>query len=81
MPSMNIALTYNVKPDLPLSAPTSTAFPSLDSVSVSDQISAQLEATVNTEELFAEWDAPETIEAVSSALEHVGDVYMIEADE
>ncbi len=78
---MNVALTYNVKPDVQMSAPVSTPFPSLNPLSVSENLSAQIESSLDTDELFAEWDAPETIDAIESALRVVADVTRIDADE
>lgn len=78
---MNVALTYNVKPDLPLRAfSLAHPFPSFD---YPPDASADETAGLPAEmaELFAEWDAPETIEAIRAALARVADVTMIEADE
>lgn len=78
---MKIALTYNVKPGLLLTVPASSSFPSLQRTSISDQLEEQYEASPEVNELYAEWDAPETIEAICSALELRGDVSKIEADD
>ena len=78
---MKIALTYNVKPDFVLSPPPSSPFPSLLSTSISGQIAEQLAPSLDSSEIYAEWDAPETIDAIASALQERGDVVMIEANE
>jgi D-alanine-D-alanine ligase len=45
------------------------------------QLSAISPANLNVNDLYAEWDTPETINAVRTALEEYHDVTMIEADE
>ncbi len=75
---MNVALTYNVKPDLPLRAFTSASpFPSLDTFPGADVGASLPEEMV---ERYAEWDEPETVEAIRAALARVADVTMVEAD-
>ncbi len=68
---MNIALTYNQKPDIEISAaeaPSSDeSLPPLSSGSIND--------------MYAEWDSAETIEAVRAALSEYHNVEMIEANE
>lgn len=62
---MKVALTYNLKPALP---PTESVS------SISNKVEKQFD------DLYAEWDTVETIEAVKHAIEKKYSVVMIEAD-
>lgn len=64
---LNVALSYNVKPEV-------------DSISESTPLSLHLKNT-NHKDIFAEWDTIDTINAVKNALELYHNVTMIEANE
>lgn len=64
---LNVALSYNVKPEV-------------DSISVRTPLSLNIKNT-NTDDIFAEWDSMDTINAVKNALEMHHNVTMIEANE
>ncbi len=67
---MNVALTFNVKPE-------SESFSEELSPIQSDRNLSQTKASLDT---YAEWDTWETINAVKSALEIYHNVYLVEAD-
>lgn len=73
---MNVALTFNVRPEEEVSA---EILPSNEIVSSISNSSLKTKQKFN--DAFAEWDTFETIEAVASALSLYNDVTMIEADE
>lgn len=75
--AVRIGFTYNQKPTLP--APKKAGDPA---VPVLDKALASraLRPDLPQPDLYAEWDEPETIEAVAGALEGVGDVIRLEAD-
>jgi len=64
---LNVALSYNVKPEV-------------DSISESTPLSLHSENT-HTNDIFAEWDTMDTILAVKNALEMYHNVTMVEANE
>lgn len=65
---LNVALTYNVKPDI-----TSTQ--------VSENLSNSYLQKDNSPDHYAEWDTFETIQAIESALKLYHDVTLVEANE
>lgn len=65
---LNVALTYNVKPDT-----TSTQ--------VSEDLSNSYLQKDNSPDLYAEWDTFETIQAIESALNLYHNVTLVEANE
>jgi D-alanine-D-alanine ligase len=73
---LNVALTYNVRPEAEVST---EILPS------NEIVSSKLNSTSKTPEkindVYAEWDTFETIDAVRSALASFNDVIMVEADE
>jgi D-alanine-D-alanine ligase len=74
--AVRIGFAYNQKPTLP--APKKAgdpAVPALDRASASRALRPDLPQP----DLYAEWDEPDTIEAVASALEGVGEVIRLEA--
>jgi len=75
--AVRIGFAYNQKPTLP--APKKAGDPA---VPVLDKASASraLRPDLLQPDLYAEWDEPETLEAVAAALEGVGEVIRLEAD-
>lgn len=83
---LHVALTYNQKKED--AAENSTTTPFAESPAVSSEAAPTPEIFDNgslspepSEDRYAEWDTPETIEAVRAALAEVHQVTMIEADE
>ena len=75
--AVRIGFAYNQKPVLPAPKKAGdSAVPSLDKASASRALRTDLPQP----DLYAEWDEPETIEAVAAALEGVGEVIRLEAD-
>ena len=75
--AVRIGFAYNQKPSLP--APKKAgdpAVPALDKAPASRALRPDLPQP----DLYAEWDEPETIDAVANALEGVGEVIRLEAD-
>jgi D-alanine-D-alanine ligase len=73
---LNVALTFNVRPEEEVSA---EILPSNEIVSSISNSSLKTKQKFN--DAYAEWDTFETIEAVRMALSLYNDVMMIEADE
>jgi D-alanine-D-alanine ligase len=75
--AVRIGFAYNQKPTLP--APKKAGDPA---VPVLDKAPASraLRPDLLQPDLYAEWDEPETLEAVAAALEGVGEVLRLEAD-
>lgn len=75
--AVRIGFAYNQKPTLP--APKKAGDPA---VPVLDKAPASraLRPDLLQPDLYAEWDEPETLEAVAGALEGVGEVIRLEAD-
>jgi D-alanine-D-alanine ligase len=73
---LNVALTFNVRPEEEV---TAEILPSNEIVSSISNSSLKTEQKFS--DAFAEWDTIETIEAVRNALSLYNDVTMIEADE
>ena len=75
--AVRIGFAYNQKPALPAPKKTGdSAAPVLDKAPANRALRPDLPQP----DLYAEWDEPETIEAVASALEGVGEVIRLEAD-
>jgi D-alanine-D-alanine ligase len=75
--AVRIGFAYNQKPVLPAPKKAGdSAVPALDKASASRALRPDLPQP----DLYAEWDEPETIEAVAAALEGVGEVIRLEAD-
>lgn len=75
--AVRIGFAYNQKPALP--APKKTgepAVPALDKASASRALRPDLPQP----DLYAEWDEPDTIDAVANALAGLGEVIRLEAD-
>ena len=76
--AVRIGFTYNQKPSLPVSKRIrESASPSVRSDPVPP--SRALRPDLPQPDLYAEWDEPETIEAVANALAGVGEVIRLEA--
>ncbi len=73
---MNVALTYNVRPE---EESTKNILPSNEIVSSKSNLSQTPQPKYN--DAYAEWDTFETIDAVRSALATYNNVSMVEADE
>ncbi|MGH7559641.1 MAG: D-alanine--D-alanine ligase family protein [Gemmatimonadales bacterium] len=75
--AVRIGFAFNQKPSLP--APTKAGDPAVPPL---DRASAHraLRPDLPQPDLYAEWDEPETIEAVASALGALGEVIRLEAD-
>jgi D-alanine-D-alanine ligase len=73
---LNVALTYNVRPEAEVST---EILPSNEIVSPKLKSTSKTQEKIN--DVYAEWDTFETIDAVRSALAAYNDVIMIEADE
>jgi D-alanine-D-alanine ligase len=74
--AVRIGFAYNQKPTLPAPKKAGdSAVPALDRAPASRALRPDLPQP----DLYAEWDEPETIEAVASALEGVGEVIRLEA--
>jgi D-alanine-D-alanine ligase len=73
---LNVALTYNVRPE---EEPSAEILPSNDIVS--SKSNSSLQTSINYNDVYAEWDTFETIDAVRSALASYHKVIMVEADE
>ena len=65
---LNVALTFNVKPEEIKS-------------SASPQLSSQLNSTQSYNDTYAEWDTMETIDSIKNALELFHNVTLVEANE
>ena len=75
--AVRIGFAYNLKPALPAPKKTGdSAVPALDKAPANRALRPDLPQP----DLYAEWDEPETIEAVANALEGVGEVIRLEAD-
>ena len=75
--AVRIGFAYNLKPALPAPKKTGdSAVPALDKAPANRALRPDLLQP----DLYAEWDEPETIEAVASALVGVGEVIRLEAD-
>ena len=75
--AVRIGFAYNLKPALPAPKKTGdSAVPALDKAPANRALRPDLLQP----DLYAEWDEPETIEAVANALEGVGEVIRLEAD-
>jgi D-alanine-D-alanine ligase len=75
--SVRIGFAYNQKPSLPAPKKAGeSAAPTLDQASASRALRPDLPQP----DLYAEWDEPETIEAVATALSGLGEVIRLEAD-
>lgn len=73
---LNVALTFNVKPESQSCLTDSQTF--LEEVSPNlNEAPVQVQKSIDT---YAEWDTWETINAVKSALEQYHDVTLVEAD-
>ena len=76
--AVRIGFAYNLKPALPAPKKTGdSAVPALDKAPANRALRSDLPQP----DLYAEWDEPETIEAVANALEGVGEVIRLEADQ
>ena len=75
--AVRIGFAYNQKPSLPAPKKAGdSAVPALDKAPASRALRPDLPQP----DLYAEWDEPETIEAVAAALEGIGEVIRLEAD-
>ena len=75
--AVRIGFAYNQKPPLPAPKKAGdSAVPPLDRTSASRALRSDL----SQPDLYAEWDEPETIEAVAAALSSVGEVIRLEAN-
>lgn len=75
--SVRIGFAYNQKPSLPAPKKAGeTAAPALDKASASRALRPDLPQP----DLYAEWDEPDTIDAVATALAGLGEVIRLEAD-
>lgn len=75
--SVRIGFAYNQKPSLPAPKKAGdSAVPALDKASPSRALRPDLPQP----DLYAEWDEPETIDAVAAALSGLGEVIRLEAD-
>ena len=75
--SVRIGFAYNMKPSLPAPRKAGdSAVPALDKASASRALRPDLPQP----DLYAEWDEPDTIDAVAAALAGLGDVVRLEAD-
>lgn len=68
--SLHVVLTFNQKPEFPAFSP-----------SVSSSLHAHTSAPTAIDDRYAEWDSPETIDAVAAALSTHHTVTRIEADD
>ena len=76
--AVRIGFAYNLKPALPAPKKSGdSAVPALDKAPANRALRSDLPQP----DLYAEWDEPETIEAVANALEGVGEVIRLEADQ
>ena len=75
--AVRIGFAYNQKPTLP--APKKAGDPAVSALDKAPA-SRALRPDLPQPDLYAEWDEPETIEAVAAALEGVGEVIRLEAD-
>ena len=76
--AVRIGFAYNLKPALPAPKKSGdSAVPALDTAPANRALRPDLPQP----DLYAEWDEPETIEAVANALEGVGEVIRLEADQ
>jgi D-alanine-D-alanine ligase len=77
---IRIGLAYNLKPSVPASS--EAASPSASAVSSNPRHARRaLHPELEQPDLYAEWDEPETIEAVEQALRAIGEVVRLEANE
>lgn len=74
--SVRIGFAYNQKPALPALKSADSASRDLDKAPANRALRPDLPQP----DLYAEWDEPETIEAVAGALSGVGEVIRLEAD-
>ncbi len=75
--AVRIGFAYNQKPTLP--APKKAGYPAVPVLDMAPA-SRALRPDLPQPDLYAEWDEPETLEAVAGALEGVGEVIRLEAD-
>jgi D-alanine-D-alanine ligase len=82
--AVRIGFAFNLKPNIPASdqdaigAPDST--PSTNGSSAKARVGRNLRTDLVQPDLYAEWDEPETIDAVEKALSGLGKVIRLEAD-
>ncbi|HXE57797.1 MAG TPA: hypothetical protein VNK43_07345 [Gemmatimonadales bacterium] len=74
--AVRIGLAFNLKPP----APANQAGATLDSPLADDTARRALRADLEQPDLYAEWDEPETIDAVERALRGLGEVIRLEAN-
>ena len=78
--SIRIGLAYNLKPSLAASG--EAASPSAAPSSTNPRHARRaLHPELEQPDLYAEWDEPETIDAVERALSSLGEVIRLEADQ
>lgn len=79
--AVRIGLAFNQKPPLPAPFTAGASSPSPSDADPAPSAARQLRPELEQPDLYAEWDEPETIDAVAAALATVGEVIRLEATE